>query len=165
MTPAQQPSMTAAEQCRLQTGLTLAEAARRIGVSRQTLYDWKRNDPERFTAELEELKAGQPNSNQNKIGNPTMNIDRKYSIDAVNPVSGKRHTEKDSVLFLAKDEAFLKYALPAYLKGCEELGSNPEHLESIKLLTGRVGVFQETESKTPDTIGKEVDRCVNGQGV
>jgi DNA-binding XRE family transcriptional regulator len=48
--------MTAAEQCRLQTGLTLAEAARRVGVSRQTLYDWHRNDPERFTAELKELE-------------------------------------------------------------------------------------------------------------
>jgi DNA-binding XRE family transcriptional regulator len=48
--------MTAAEQCRLETGLTLAEAARRVGVSRQTLYDWKRNDPDRFAAALKEAK-------------------------------------------------------------------------------------------------------------
>jgi transposase-like protein len=48
--------MTAAEQCRLETGLTLAEAARRIGVSRQTLYDWHRDAPERFTAALKEAK-------------------------------------------------------------------------------------------------------------
>jgi hypothetical protein len=51
--------MTAAEQCRLATGLTLAEAARRIGKSRQALYDWHRDSPERFTAALKEAKGGQ----------------------------------------------------------------------------------------------------------
>jgi transposase-like protein len=50
--------MTAAEQCRLQTGLTLAEAARRIGKSRQALYDWHRDAPERFAAALKEAKDG-----------------------------------------------------------------------------------------------------------
>jgi DNA-binding XRE family transcriptional regulator len=48
--------MTAAEQCRRDTGLTLAEAARRIGKSRQTLYDWHRDSPERFAAALKEAK-------------------------------------------------------------------------------------------------------------
>jgi transposase-like protein len=48
--------MTAAEQCRLQTGLTLAEAARRRGVSRQTLYDWHRDSPVKFAAALKEVK-------------------------------------------------------------------------------------------------------------
>ena len=36
-----------------------------------------------------------------------MNIDRKYTILAVNPSSGREHTEEDSVLFLPKDRAFL----------------------------------------------------------
>jgi hypothetical protein len=95
-----------------------------------------------------------------------MNIDRKYKIEAVNSVSGNQHTEEDSVLFLAKDKAFLQYALPAYLKGCERLGSNPEHLESIKSLMCRVNAHQQVlGSKVPDTLGKEIDRCVHGVGV
>jgi DNA-binding transcriptional regulator YiaG len=49
-------SMTAAEQCRLQTGLTLAEAVRRIDVSRQTLTNWHRNRPKVFAAILEWCK-------------------------------------------------------------------------------------------------------------
>ena len=93
-----------------------------------------------------------------------MNIDRKFKILAVNPVSGKFYTENEGVFFCAKDLAFLEI-LPAYLEKCRELGSNPEHLESIELLTERVKVFQETESKVPDTVGNEIDRCVNGVGV
>lgn len=49
-------TQTAAEQCRLATGLTLAEAARRVGKSRRALYDWHRDSPERFMAALEEAK-------------------------------------------------------------------------------------------------------------
>jgi DNA-binding XRE family transcriptional regulator len=49
-------STTAAEQCRLATGLTLAEAARRVGVSRQALYDWHRDSPVKFAAALKEAK-------------------------------------------------------------------------------------------------------------
>jgi hypothetical protein len=68
MTPAQQPSLTAAEQCRLQTGLTLAEAARRIGKSRRALYDWHRDAPERFAAALKDLRPGNQAQNQNQEG-------------------------------------------------------------------------------------------------
>jgi hypothetical protein len=49
-------AQSAAEQCRLATGLTLAEAARRIGKSRRALYDWHRDSPDRFAAALKEAK-------------------------------------------------------------------------------------------------------------
>lgn len=90
-----------------------------------------------------------------------MNIDRKFAIDAVNPVSGKRYTHENAVLFCAKDQAFLD-VLPLYLEACKKRGSNAEHLESIKLLTERVTEFQRTESKVPDTLGGEITRCVDG---
>lgn len=90
-----------------------------------------------------------------------MNIDRKYQINAVNPVSGRIHSENDSVLFLAKDAAFLS-VLPQYLEKCKELGSNPDHLESISLLIDRVGEFQKTSSDVPDTLGAEINRCIDG---
>ncbi len=94
-------------------------------------------------------------------------IDRKYKINAVNPCSGNVHTEKDAVLFLAKDRGLLEAALPAYRKWCEEHGANPAHLESIDLLTQRVATFQrEIESKIPDTdLPCEIRRCVDGEGV
>lgn len=88
-----------------------------------------------------------------------MDIDRKFEIDAVNPVSGKRYTHENAVLFCAKDRAFLQI-LPHYLQACKELGSNPEHLESIGLLIERVMEFQKAESKVPDTLGDEITRCL-----
>lgn len=94
-------------------------------------------------------------------------IDRKYKIHAENPCSGSVHTEKDSVLFLAKDKGLLEAALPAYRKWYEENGSNPAHLESIDLLIGRVQKYQEeVAAKVPDTdLPCEIRRCVNGEGV
>lgn len=88
-----------------------------------------------------------------------MDIDRKYQINAANPSNGRLHTEEDSVLFLAKDQAFLE-SLPTYLERSRALGSNQEHLDSIVLLTERVRVFQQTESKVPDTVGEEAERCL-----
>lgn len=95
-----------------------------------------------------------------------MVIDRKYKIQATNPCSGTTHTEEDSVLFLAKDKAFLA-ALPTYRRESEKLGANPAHLESIDLLIERVTKYQtEIESKIPDTdLPCEIRRCVDGEGV
>jgi len=95
-----------------------------------------------------------------------MTIDRKYTILATNPCSGSTHTEADSVLFLAKDRAFLEGALPAYRAKCVELGANPAHIESIDLLIERVRLYQEALSKVPDTdLPCEIRRCIDGEGV
>lgn len=95
-----------------------------------------------------------------------MVIDRKYQILAINPCSGNTHTEKDAVLFLAKDKA-LPAALKAYRVEIERLGSNPAHLESIDILIERVLKYQEqTGSKVPDTdLPCEIRRCIEGEGI
>ena len=93
-------------------------------------------------------------------------IDRKFQIQAVNPVNGKRYTEVDALLLCAKDKA-VPAALQAYKYKCLELGANPEHIKSIELLVERVLCFQEDQGggRVPDTIGAEIPRCINGEGV
>lgn len=88
-------------------------------------------------------------------------IDRKYRIAAVNPVSGAAHSEADSVLFLAKDKA-LPNTLRAYFAECTALGAHSEHLESISLLIERVELYQKhIEAKVPDTNRPaEIKRCL-----
>ena len=94
-------------------------------------------------------------------------IDRKFRILAVNPCNGHTYTEKDAILFCAKDKA-VPAALAAYHTECEKLGANKEHLDSIILLIGRVNKFQ-TEmggGRVPDTVGAcEIARCIKGEGV
>jgi len=97
--------------------------------------------------------------------NPT-DIDRKYKIQAVNPVSLKTHTEHDAVLFLAKDKA-LPDTISFYIDKCISLGANPEHIQSLELLYKRVVDYQlNVESKVPDTnLPGEIARCINGIGI
>jgi len=91
------------------------------------------------------------------------NIDRKFTINAKNPINGNRYTEYNSLLLCAKDRA-VPVALKAYKAECVRLGCNQEHIESVELLIGRVEQFQsEVESKIPDTVGKEIDRCIHGK--
>jgi hypothetical protein len=91
-------------------------------------------------------------------------IDRKFIINAKNPINGNTYTQKDSLLLCAKDKA-VPVALKAYQKECVRLNANPEHIESIGLLIGRVEAFQkELGSKLPDTVGEEIERCVIGTG-
>lgn len=85
-------------------------------------------------------------------------IDRKYEIEAHNKTTRKKHTEQDSVLFLAKDKA-LPFALEAYIRKCIELGCDKRHLESATLLLDRVRNSQKTKVDTPDTSVTEAVYC------
>ncbi len=92
-------------------------------------------------------------------------IDRKFRILAVNPINGHIYTEKNALLLCAKDKA-VPAALQEYHNKCERIGANQEHLESVRLLSGRVGEFQTANgSRVPDTIGAEIDRCIKGKGL
>lgn len=92
-----------------------------------------------------------------------MTIDRKFIIAAQNPVNGKTYTHLDSLLLCAKDAA-VPAALKAYREKCVELECNPEHIESVGLLIGRVEAYQrDIESRTPDTVGDELKRCIDGE--
>lgn len=93
-------------------------------------------------------------------------IDRKFKFLAVNPCSGNVYTEKNAVVFCAKDKALVP-ALRAYAGACVAIDANPEHIESIDLLIERVAEYQRTiEVKVPDTVGDcELDRCIGGIGL
>lgn len=79
-------------------------------------------------------------------------IDRKFKILAINPCNGKIYTEKNAMIFCAKDKALIP-ALQAYAVACHKLGSNQDHIESIRLLIDRVEDYQRyIESRVPDTI-------------
>lgn len=91
-------------------------------------------------------------------------IDRKYKVLAVNPCTGKIHTEDDSILFSARDRA-VPAMLREYHRECLRIGCSETHLESIVLLTRRVEEYQEKcENKVPDTDTPcEIDRCIGGK--
>jgi len=91
-------------------------------------------------------------------------IDRKFKFIAFNPCKGTIYTEKNAVLFLAKDAGLLP-TLDRYLKFCENSGCDSNHIESIELLMGRVRRFQqEWGDKLPDTNTPcEIARCIKGK--
>jgi len=88
-------------------------------------------------------------------------IDRKFTFLAINPVNKKRYTENNAVVFCAKDAA-LPAAIERYIEKCVELGANAEHIASGRLLLERILRFQETEKRVPDTVGAEIERCIDG---
>ena len=90
-------------------------------------------------------------------------IDRKFIFEALNPCNGNVYTAQNAFVLCAKDKA-VPAALRAYFEQCVRLGANAEHIESIRLLIGRVEKYQaEVESKLPDTTGLcEVTRCLHG---
>jgi hypothetical protein len=92
-------------------------------------------------------------------------IDRKFHLLAINPITGKVYTEKNAVLLCAKDAA-VPAALRAYRDECIRLETNEEHVTSICLLIERIERFQQNvQRRTPDTVGAEISRCIDGIGV
>jgi len=90
-------------------------------------------------------------------------IDRKFVFTAVNPCNGKHYTQDNAMVLCAKDAAVVP-ALEAYAVACERLGANGAHLTSINKLIHRVKIYQEeVESRIPDTVGAEIDRCIHGK--
>ena len=80
-------------------------------------------------------------------------IDQKYSIEAVNNVTGVKHTSQDAVLFLAHDPIFLKRGLPAYIVGCREKKCSKEFIKVLVGLKKRIEHYQKEhkdEVKLPD---------------
>jgi hypothetical protein len=92
-----------------------------------------------------------------------MMIDRKFKFTAVNPCNGKHYSEKDAIVFCAKDRALIP-TLQAYYVECASLECGQDHLESIELLIGRVKTYQVAYgTKVPDTeTDCEIDRCIGG---
>lgn len=93
-------------------------------------------------------------------------VDRKFKILAVNPVNKHFYTEADSLLLCAKDAA-VPAALRAYREECVRLGAGKAHVTSVDLLIGRVLAFQEERggARVPDTVGEEIERCIDGKGI
>jgi hypothetical protein len=91
-------------------------------------------------------------------------IDRKFIFTAVNPCNGKFYTEENAIVFCAKDAAVPKM-LTEYLKKCEIIGCDSNHIHSISLLIERVLEYQEKiEKRVPDTKGEcELARCIDGK--
>lgn len=79
-----------------------------------------------------------------------MIVDRKFRIHAKSREHDHHYSELDSVLFLAKDRAFL-VALAAYLTECRRLGCDERQIAGAEGLYARVKEYQATNpTKIPD---------------
>lgn len=79
-------------------------------------------------------------------------IDRKFRINAISEKSGKVYSEKEAMLFLAKDKA-LPNTLRFYMAECERIGADPGQIESVRLMIERVEKYQRENpelAKIPD---------------
>ncbi len=91
-----------------------------------------------------------------------MSIDRKFRISATSIGSTKTHDENDSVLFLAKDKAFLM-TLPQYRLSCVALGAGPEQIRAVDLLIARVQKYQNDnpdKAMVPDVDPIKESQCL-----
>ena len=81
----------------------------------------------------------------------------------MNPCNQHVYAEENAIVFCAKDAAVIAM-LKEYKRACKTLGSNPEHIKSINLLTERVRDYQiHRGDRVADTVGDcEIDRCVGG---
>jgi hypothetical protein len=71
-----------------------------------------------------------------------MIIDRKFNISATHTTKGTYHSERSSVLFLAKDLALVP-TLEFYRSECAKQGAEERQITGITLLIGRVKKYQE----------------------
>ena len=87
-------------------------------------------------------------------------IDRKFTILALNPVTGKMYTEKDCLVLCAKDVS-VPDALQALRISAIKNGADEVHSDSLGLLRERVLRYQATtQCRIPDTVGDEIPRCL-----
>lgn len=88
-------------------------------------------------------------------------LDRKFKIVAFSVESGKKYTDHNGVLFLAKDK-LLPRLLEKYIELCEENKVDERQIKGIELLKERVEIWQEKnllKVKLPDVkVGKEEKR-------
>jgi hypothetical protein len=87
-------------------------------------------------------------------------IDRKFLFLAINPFNRHMYTEKNAMVFCAKDKA-LPATLNFYREECKRIGAGEDHILSVGLLLDRVMEYQHlVESRVPDTIGVEAEYCL-----
>lgn len=88
-------------------------------------------------------------------------IDRKFTFKATSIGSGKAYTQKNALVFLAKDK-FLPELLDAYYKICVREGADERQIMGVVLLKERVLAWQRKNEKKvhlPDVKpGKEEQR-------
>lgn len=88
-------------------------------------------------------------------------IDRKFKFSAESLHTGKKYSQKDAVVFLAKD-ALLPDVLDFYEKKAIEMGTDARQITGIALLKERVLAWQRKNIKKvhlPDVdAGKEEKR-------
>jgi len=88
-------------------------------------------------------------------------IDRKYRFEAVSISSGRKHSEKDAMIFLAEDK-LLPEVLDFYAELCVRYNVDRRQLEGVKLVKERVLKYQEKHANKVDLPdvkeGKEYKR-------
>lgn len=86
-------------------------------------------------------------------------MDKKFG-GIIQKVKDKSIVPDDEyVVFLVKDMAFVDYALPAYLHGCEVLGADPTQIRMVKQMMLRAKQWQfdhPDRVKIPDAEGEAV---------
>lgn len=113
------------------------------------------------------MREGGKSSSKRVVGRLTIRrdtmeaLDRKFKFTAVSNKSGKTYTEKDAIIFLAKD-SLLPNLLDHYVGLCSQAGVDERQMLGVKLLKDRVLTWQRKNIKKvhkPDIeSGKEEKR-------
>lgn len=81
-----------------------------------------------------------------------MEIDRKFKFVATHKTKGVEFTDREAVVFLAKDNAF-PAALQFYREECVRQGAGDLQIKGVDLLIERVALWRKlnpSKCKTPD---------------